>query len=799
MPRDNTGTYAAPAGTTAIPGAVITADEFNNFVTDIGAEVTASARESEMRDLGAVATTAGTGAAYTLQLTTPWPALFDGMVVAFRAHAANTGPCTLWVNGITTTGSVGGPSTAAPLRAQTGVELSTADLAAKGVFATVYKGASFQASPTGTLTANSNQVTSLSSTVGLAVGQSFGAGIPGVPASTTITGITGSTVTLSAPFAGTTTVGAALTIAGPEWLIVNGSLAATATKLASASSLVPVELYANALASPNDLTAATWNTIANATAIANAAVAPDGTGTASQVTATGTNGGRQQAVVTTAETWMLFGYLKRAAVTFQGTLTNTSAVISNVSSIAGLAVGQRIDCIATGFPTGATITAVSGTNVTISANYTGTTSSAYSFATGGAGIVQVTADGISFIAVSLSATEWTRFETTAVCVSGTSNPGLRIVTQGDAVQAWGFGFDKASYTVQASDRGKLLGCSGAKTLILLPASTGNGFAFYLANRTAPGLATQARISVSRAGTDTVDGLTAYVSYPGEVRQFFADGATKWASTLLRAGAYTFLASDNFVWPPGIASLIADGVAPGGGGGRPNGFGNGGAGGGGGGARYSRLLTLRAPGTVTPALIGARGLGALTNNTAGTDAGNITFADFFLEGGKGGTTLGGGNGGSVQAPGNVVTNGTGWQAGGSTAENGGAAGGSGAGGPSNTPGNSSILGGPGGGAGGANNTFNGAAGGTSGSAAPGGGGAAGVTGTPQAANGDDGADGANGTPGTGGGGGGGSDTYGGRGGTGGNPGAGGGGGGAGITYGGRGGNGGRGELRISMAS
>lgn len=42
MPRNASGVYSPPAGTTAVSGAVIAASEFNNFVNDIGSEMTGS-------------------------------------------------------------------------------------------------------------------------------------------------------------------------------------------------------------------------------------------------------------------------------------------------------------------------------------------------------------------------------------------------------------------------------------------------------------------------------------------------------------------------------------------------------------------------------------------------------------------------------------------------------------------------------------------------------------------------------------------------------------------------------------
>lgn len=42
MPRNASGVYAPPSGTTAVSGSVIAASEFNNFVDDVGSEITGS-------------------------------------------------------------------------------------------------------------------------------------------------------------------------------------------------------------------------------------------------------------------------------------------------------------------------------------------------------------------------------------------------------------------------------------------------------------------------------------------------------------------------------------------------------------------------------------------------------------------------------------------------------------------------------------------------------------------------------------------------------------------------------------
>lgn len=54
----------------------------------------------------------------------------------------------------------------------------------------------------------------------------------------------------------------------------------------------------------------------------------------------------------------------------------------------------------------------------------------------GSGNVQLTVDGTTYATVSVTDT-WTRFSTTLTPTAGTKTPGIRLVTSGDAVYAWG--------------------------------------------------------------------------------------------------------------------------------------------------------------------------------------------------------------------------------------------------------------------------------------------------------------------------------------------------------------------------
>ena len=54
----------------------------------------------------------------------------------------------------------------------------------------------------------------------------------------------------------------------------------------------------------------------------------------------------------------------------------------------------------------------------------------------GSGTVEITVDGTTYVAAAVTGT-WTRFSTTLTPTAGTKTPGIRLVTSGDALYAWG--------------------------------------------------------------------------------------------------------------------------------------------------------------------------------------------------------------------------------------------------------------------------------------------------------------------------------------------------------------------------
>ena len=247
--------------------------------------------------------------------------------------------------------------------------------------------------PTGIVTSGSASVTSVSSTTGLAVGQSITGNF--IPAGTTIAAISGSTVTLSAPATGSSTTAETLiVVAAITGTVTSGST--SITSLSSVASLAVGQTISGNNIVPGTIIVAissgTVNTSNPAgygitgTVVAGTntvSLVPSTTGFAVGQTIAGTNlpsGTKITAVNPVAGTLTLsnpasgtFGPLLESLTisggtisgpsAFIGALTGGSNTVTSLSFTAGLAAGQLI--VGNNLPAGTTITGVDSTANTL--------------------------------------------------------------------------------------------------------------------------------------------------------------------------------------------------------------------------------------------------------------------------------------------------------------------------------------------------------------------------------------------------------------------------------------------------
>jgi hypothetical protein len=309
----------------------------------------------------------------------------------------------------------------------------------------------------------------------------------------------------------------------------------------------------------------------------------------------------------------------------------------------------------------------------------------------------------------------------------------------------------ANYTLVAGDKGNLVvATSGTFTFSFTAAATlADGWFCYIQN------AGTGNITLDPNGSETIDSLTSYIMYPGEVRLVQCTG-TAFNSVVLSGFTLTYTSGANtFTKPPGYQAfdVLLYGAGGGGGSGRKGGQldGQGGTGGGGG-AFISFKFTVDRIGATETVTVGAGGTAGAsrtttTNGLAGGTGGTTTFGSLLTAfggaGGAGGANASAGTGGRgggilTQSGGPVGFNGadgSSGAAGGNSAFGGGAGGGAGTGGvnTSGLAGGNSIFGGGGGGGGGGWGNgvdTNGGAGGSQ-TGLTGGGGAGGVASTQTA--------------------------------------------------------------------
>lgn len=183
----------------------------------------------------------------------------------------------------------------------------------------------------------------------------------------------------------------------------------------------------------------------------------------------------------------------------------------------------------------------------------------------------------------------------------------------------------------AADKGKLIDItSGTFTQTFVAAATLiSGWYCYIRN------AGTGQITLDPNGSETIDGLTSFVMYPGEVRLVQCDG-TALRSVVLNAFYSTFTASGTFTKPPGYSSFEGL-IWAGGGSGRKDSAAAVKTGGAGGACASFKYLAsqLSATESVTIGNGGAAQTANATNGNAGQDS---TFKTTTAYGGQGGNNL-----------------------------------------------------------------------------------------------------------------------------------------------------------------
>lgn len=159
------------------------------------------------------------------------------------------------------------------------------------------------------------------------------------------------------------------------------------------------------------------------------------------------------------------------------------------------------------------------------------------------------------------------------------------------------------------------------------ATLGNGWWCYIKN------SGTGDITLDPNASETIDGLTSYKMYPGEVRLVQCDGAALRA-VVLNSFYKVFTTSGTFTKPPGYSAF--EGMLWGAGGG---GDASVGVGGGGGGGCSPVLIPVGALGPTASVTIGS---GGAVNSSGGSS----TFAGLTVPGGQPGSPGGGGAGGGL---------------------------------------------------------------------------------------------------------------------------------------------------------
>lgn len=214
-------------------------------------------------------------------------------------------------------------------------------------------------------------------------------------------------------------------------------------------------------------------------------------------------------------------------------------------------------------------------------------------------------------------------------------------------------------TAIASDRGKLLSCSGTFTLSFTAAATlGDGW-FCIVRNTGTG-----NITLDPNSTETIDGLTTGIVYPGFAFLVVCTGSVFHAQKLAGFRREVLTSGTSWTCPLGIRRVRVGAQGGGASGGRSNTTSRGGGGGGGG---YAELDFASVPGTSYTYSIGGGGAARTVDNTTGANGSDTTWNTGAVTvtggGGVGGVAAGGGgaaggtaSNGDINIPGGFGANG-----------------------------------------------------------------------------------------------------------------------------------------------
>jgi hypothetical protein len=386
-------------------------------------------------------------------------------------------------NSVTITGvsSVSGIVAGAPISG-TGIQPNTTVASASGtnIVLSLAANATSLTTFSGLLTNGSSNITSVSSTSGLVVGQPITSTGAGVQAGTTISAIANATtITMSNPAQATTVV----TTATPTGTLTNGS--ATISSVSSFTNVANLEPISGTGIPPGTTITAfssSAKTITMSNVASNGALSPSGTLTAASNVITGVSSLTGIAVgQPIAATALAISQVTIPAGTIVGSInssnssitlsppaavvnpfptgivTSGSASVTSVSSTTGLAVGQSI----TGnfIPAGTTIAAISGSTVTLSAPATGSSTTAETLIVLAAITGTVTSGSTSLTSVS---------PTTSLAVGQTIS-GNNIVP-GTIIVAISSGTVNTSNPAGYGITGTVV--AGTNTVSLVPSTTG---------------------------------------------------------------------------------------------------------------------------------------------------------------------------------------------------------------------------------------------------------------------------------------------------------------------------------------